>query len=53
MMGNGLKGGVVLCSVYDDTNKPPAGDIEIHAQGHINIFADENMKLTGSRIDLN
>lgn len=26
MMGNGLELGVVLCSVYDDTNKPPTGD---------------------------
>ncbi len=26
MMGNGLEVGVVLCSIYDDTNKPPTGD---------------------------
>ena len=26
MMGNGLEAGVVLCSIYDDTNKPPTGD---------------------------
>lgn len=83
MMGNGLESGVVLCAIYDDTNKPPtgdndirkatfedgteifydrknhllkiecAGDIEIHAQGHINIFADGNMKHQAARIDLN
>ena len=29
MMGNGLETGVVLCSLYDDTNKPPAGDADI------------------------
>ena len=29
MMGNGLEAGVVLCSIYDDTNKPPAGDADI------------------------
>ena len=28
MMGNGLEAGVVLCSIYDDTNKPPAGDAD-------------------------
>ena len=83
MMGNGLESGVVLCSIYDDKNKPPlgdkdtrkvtfddgteilydrenhllkiesVGDIEIHAKGHINIFADDNIKLTAKRIDLN
>ena len=30
-----------------------AGDIEIHAKGHINIIADGNMKQQASRIDLN
>lgn len=29
MMGNGLEAGVVLCAVYDDKNKPPAGDADI------------------------
>lgn len=29
MMGNGLESGVVLCAVYDDKNKPPAGDGDI------------------------
>ena len=29
MMGNGLESGVVLCAVYDDTNKPPGGDADI------------------------
>ena len=29
MMGNGLEAGVVLCSIFDDTNKPPAGDADI------------------------
>ena len=29
MMGNGLESGVVLCAVYDDKNKPPAGDADI------------------------
>ena len=28
MMGNGLEAGVVLCSIYDDTNKPPTGDAD-------------------------
>ena len=28
MMGNGLEAGVVLCSIYDDTNKPPTGDTD-------------------------
>ena len=83
MMGNGLESGVVLCSIYDDKNKPhlgdkdtrkvtfddgteilydreshllkieSVGDIEIHAKGHINIFADGNMKHQAERIDLN
>ena len=30
-----------------------AGDIEIHAKGHINIFADGNMKHKAAKIDLN
>lgn len=29
MMGNGIEAGVVLCSIYDDTNKPPTGDADI------------------------
>ncbi len=29
MMGNGLEAGVVICSIYDDTNKPPTGDADI------------------------
>ena len=28
MMGNGLEAGVVICSIYDDTNKPPTGDAD-------------------------
>ena len=28
MMGNGLEARVVLCAVYDDKNKPPAGDAD-------------------------
>ncbi|MBQ7577612.1 MAG: phage baseplate assembly protein V [Synergistaceae bacterium] len=75
MMGNGLEMGVVLCSLYDDTNKPPAGDadirkttyddgteiiydrknhkLQINCVGDIEIHADGNIKITGSRIDLN
>ena len=83
MMGNGLEVGVVLCSIYDDKNKPVIhdqdiravtfedgtkisydrknhllkidciGDIEIHAKGHIHIFADDKLTEKGSRIDLN
>ena len=29
MMGNGLEVGVVLCSVYDDKNKPPVHEQDI------------------------
>lgn len=29
MMGNGLESGVVLCSVFDDKNKPPEGNADI------------------------
>ena len=29
MMGNGLESGVVLCAIYDDKNKPLAGDGDI------------------------
>lgn len=29
MSGNGLEVGVVLCSIYDDKNKPPVGDADI------------------------
>jgi phage baseplate assembly protein V len=29
MLGNGLEQGVVLCSVWDDKNKPPLGDQDI------------------------
>ena len=29
MMGNGLEAGIVLCSLYDDTNKPPLGDADV------------------------
>ncbi len=29
LMGNGLENGVVLCSVYDDKNKPPEGNEDI------------------------
>ncbi|MBR0315308.1 MAG: phage baseplate assembly protein V [Synergistaceae bacterium] len=30
MMGNGLETGVVLCSIYDDGNKPETGNQDIH-----------------------
>ena len=29
MLGNGLEAGVVLCSIYDDENKPETGDQDI------------------------
>lgn len=36
MMGNGLEMGVVMGSIYDDTNKPPVGDGDIR----VTTFAD-------------
>ena len=36
MMGNGLEVGVVLCSVYDDKNKPPVHEQDIR----VVTFAD-------------
>ena len=36
MMGNGLEVGVVLGSIYDDTNRPPVGDKDIR----VTTFAD-------------
>ncbi|MDR1978311.1 MAG: hypothetical protein LBQ42_06225 [Synergistaceae bacterium] len=29
MLGNGLEAGIVLCSVWDDKNKPPLGDQDV------------------------
>ena len=29
MLGNGLEAGVVLCSIWDDKNKPPLGDHDV------------------------
>jgi phage baseplate assembly protein V len=29
MLGNGLEHGIVLCSVWDDKNKPPLGDPDV------------------------
>ncbi|GHS88584.1 hypothetical protein AGMMS49957_10330 [Synergistales bacterium] len=29
MLGNGLEAGVVLCSIWDDKNKPPLGDPDV------------------------
>lgn len=50
MMGNGLEAGVVLCSVYDDKNKPPAGNADIRKttfEDGTEIFYDrKNKKLT-------
>lgn len=75
MLGNGLESGVVLCSVYDDKNKPPVheqdirvvtfGDdtrilydrakhlLKIDCVGDIEIHANNHIKLTAGRIDLN
>ena len=36
MMGNGLEMGVVMGSIYDDTNKPPVGDRDVR----VTTFAD-------------
>ena len=50
MMGNGLESGVVLCSIFDDTNKPPAGNQDIRkttfGDGTEIIYDRNSKKLT-------
>ena len=50
MLGNGLEAGVVLCSIYDDENKPPTGNQDIrtvHFEDGTEISYDRNKhKLT-------
>lgn len=66
-MGNGLEQGIVLCSIWDDKNRPPVKDKDIRVttfedgtvisydrKKHLlKIDVKGNVEINGTRIDLN